>query len=71
MPFKSKAQQGMIGHLEDIGEVPEGTTKHWGDVTPDIKNLPEHVSDKKKKHKKEASYSYIRGYMAGYMEKDR
>ena len=44
MPFKSKAQMRLICAKESRGELPKGTCKHWADVTPDIKNLPEKVA---------------------------
>ncbi|MFA6132443.1 MAG: hypothetical protein WC869_00350 [Phycisphaerae bacterium] len=48
MPAKSKAQLRLLFAKEDRGELPEGTAKRWAHHTPNIKDLPEHVSDKKK-----------------------
>jgi len=47
MPFKSKAQQRFMFAAESRGDLPKGTAKRWAHHTDDIKDLPEHVSDKK------------------------
>ncbi|MFI4954534.1 MAG: hypothetical protein ACHP9Y_01325 [Gammaproteobacteria bacterium] len=46
MPFKSKAQQRFM-----FAKHPE-IAKEFADATPDIKKLPEHVSDKPWKGKR-------------------
>lgn len=46
MPFKSKSQARFM-----FAEHPE-MAKEWASKTPDIKKLPEHVGDKKKKPNK-------------------
>jgi hypothetical protein len=43
MPFKSRAQQRFMFAAEARGELKKGTAKHWADVTPNIKALPERV----------------------------
>jgi hypothetical protein len=60
MPFKSKAQARFMFAAESHGELPKGTAKRWAKHTPDIKKLPEKVSDTSKT----AAYKYasIFGY---------
>ena len=48
MPFTSKAQMRKFFYMEKEGKIPKGKAKEWAHATKNIKNLPEHVSDKKK-----------------------
>jgi hypothetical protein len=55
MPFKSKAQQGMMFHLQSIGKLKPGTAQEWASKT-DFNHLPlhkrAHIEELKKKGKK-------------------
>lgn len=52
MPFQSKKQQRWMFAAEDRGELPKGTARRWAHETPNMKKLPEKVSDKKDKKDK-------------------
>jgi len=43
MPFKSEAQRRKFYAMKSRGEISASTVKHWEDVTPKDKKLPEHV----------------------------
>jgi hypothetical protein len=43
MPFRSSSQRGKFYAMADRGEISKKTVKHWEDVTPKGKKLPEHV----------------------------
>ena len=74
MPFSSKAQMRKFFSLESQGKLKKGTADNWAKETPSIKNLPEHIADKKnggiimkKKNKKKDS---ILSKMKRYSEKN-
>lgn len=52
MPFKSKAQQRWMFAAESRGEVPQGTAEKWAKHTPNIKELPEKIKQKREIIKK-------------------
>lgn len=47
MPYKSKAQMRLFFAKEQRGELPKGKAREWAHHTPDLKSLPQHVSDAK------------------------
>jgi len=51
MPFKSKAQVRLFGHLVRMGKISERKFREWLKETPNIKKLPERVKKKKTKKK--------------------
>lgn len=46
MPFKSKAQQRMMFHLQSAGKLKPGTAEEWAHATKNVKKLPEHVHER-------------------------
>ena len=51
MPFVSKAQKGMMFHLQEEGKLKPGTAEEWARATPDIRGLPKHVTKPKKRRR--------------------
>lgn len=66
MPFKSKAQQRFFFAAAERGEIPKATAERWAHETPNIKSLPEHVSEKKKERKGKRTK---KGSILYYLEK--
>ena len=55
MPLKSKAQMGMLFHLQEEGKLPQGKAEEFVRETPSIKALPEHVRQPKRRPRKPTS----------------
>jgi hypothetical protein len=43
MPLKSKAEMGMLFHLEDQGKLPAGKAEEFVRETPNVKGLPRYA----------------------------
>ncbi len=52
MPYRSKRQQRLFFVLQREGRLKPGTALQWAHETPNIRRLPEHVSDRRDKHRR-------------------
>jgi hypothetical protein len=49
MPLKSKAQMGMLFHLQEQGKLAPGKAEEFVRETPSIKALPQYARKKKRR----------------------
>ena len=61
MPFKSRSQVRMFGHLKSKGDISEEKFEEFAEATPNMSKLPEHAGGVKRKKKNRR----MAGKMAG------